>query len=186
MTVRKVIVSENLTLDGIMEAPEKWAFQYQGDDIAEVNKAQMLASDALLLGRVTYEVFAGYWPLQTNDETGIADYLNRTPKFVVSSTLKKVEWSNTTIIQENLAKEVTNLKQQIGKDIVVTGSATLIQSLMQDDLIDEYRLWVHPIVLGDGKRLFQDGSDTKLKLVDTKTFSSGVVLLRYQPVKGEE
>ncbi len=97
--MRKMVVVENLTLDGVMESPEQWAFPYHGDDLAEVNRAQMLASDALLLGRVTYEEFAAYWPFQTDDGSGIASYLNSTPKFVVSSTLHKAEWHNTTIIK---------------------------------------------------------------------------------------
>jgi dihydrofolate reductase len=180
--MRKITMTENLSLDGIMEAPEKWAFSYQGDDIAEFNKAGMLASDALLLGRVTYEEFAAYWPKQTNDESGITDYLNKTAKFVVSSTLKKTEWKNSTIVNGNLVEEITKLKQQPGKDISVIGSATLVQSLMQADLIDEYHLFVVPIVLGKGKRLFKDSNDrTALKLVETKAFSAGVVLLTYQP-----
>jgi dihydrofolate reductase len=180
--MRKITVTENLSLDGIMEAPEKWAFSYQGDDITEFNKAGMLASDALLLGRVTYEEFAAYWPKQTNDKSGITDYLNKTAKFVVSSTLKKTEWENSTIINGNLVEEITKLKQQPGKDISVIGSATLVQSLMQADLIDEYHLFIIPIVLGKGKRLFKDNNDRKaLKLIETKAFSAGVVLLTYQP-----
>lgn len=184
--MRKVIVYEYVTLDGVMESPDKWQLPYYSDDVAEFNKAQILAFDASLLGRVTYEMFASYWPLQTHNEFGIADKVNSTPKFVVSSTLKKAEWNNSTIIKKNVAEEITKLKQQSGGHIGITGSATLVQSLMQHDLIDEYRLMVHPVVLGSGKRLFRDGSDTKaLKLVDTKTFSSGVVVLSYQPAGKE-
>ncbi len=170
-----------------MEASEKWQPPYFSDDVAEFIKAQILALDAQLLGRVTYDVFAAYWPLQTNNESGIADKLNTMPKFVVSSTLEKAEWNNSTILSGNVAEAVARLKQQPGGSLGIIGSATLVQSLMKEDLIDEYRLLVHPVVLGCGKRLFKDGMDTTaLKLVESKTFSSGVVLLRYQPVKGEE
>ena len=181
--MRKLIVNEMLTLDGVMESPEKWSAPYQNDEIAKVNQAGMRASDATLLGRVTYEIFAAFWPHQTDDKTGIKDYLNNVPKFVVSSTLKKADWVNTTILSGLLVEEITKLKQQPGKDIVVTGSATLAQSLMQADLVDEYSLLVFPIVLGSGKRLFKDGDQTNLKLVESKVFSSGVALLRYQPDK---
>ena len=179
--MRKVIVSEFVTLDGVMESNEKWQFPYYSDDLAEFNKAQILALDAILLGRVTYEVFASSWPSRTNNEFGIADKLNSTPKFVVSSTLEKAEWNNSTLIKENVAEEIANLKRQPGGDIGITGSATLIQSLMQSDLIDEYRLLVHPVVVGSGKRLFRDGNKAALKLIKTKMFSSGVVMLSYQP-----
>jgi len=179
--MRKIIVSEFVTLDGVMESPEKWQFPYYSDDIAEVIKAQILASDAMLLGRVTYEVFAAYWPSQSNNEFGIADKLNSVPKFVVSSTLQKAEWNNSTLIKGNVAEEISKLKQQPGGNIGITGSATLVQSLMQADLIDEHRLMVHPVVLGSGKRLFRDGGNAlQLKLFNIQTFSKGVVLLCYK------
>jgi dihydrofolate reductase len=181
--MRKLIVNEMLTLDGVMEAPEKWSGPYQNDEIAHDNTAGMDASDAMLLGRVTYEGFAAFWPHQTEDKTGITDYLNKTPKFVVSSSLKKADWVNTTILSGDAVKEITKLKQQPGKSITVTGSAKLVQSLVQAGLIDEYSLLVFPIVLGKGKRLFQDGIDSSLKLVKSKALSSGVVSLTYQPAK---
>ena len=185
--MRKVIVSEFLSLGGIMEAPEKWQFPYVSDDVAEEIRAEIHAAEVSLLGKATYEIFAAYWPFQTNNEFGIADKLNSERKFVVSSTLEKAEWNNSTIISGNVAEEVSMLKQQPGGDIRVVGSATLVQSLMQAGLIDEYRLMVHPLVLGRGKRLFNEGMETTgLKLVEAKAFSSGVVLLRYQPVKGKE
>jgi dihydrofolate reductase len=183
--MRKIIVGMFLSLDGVMEAPETWQFPYITPDVNESIQAQILESDALLLGRVTYEIFASYWPLQTHNEFGIADKLNNQPKYVVSSTLKKAEWNNTTIINNNAMAEIARLKQQLGGDIAVTGSATLIEALMQADLIDEYQLQVHPVVLGSGRRLFRDGSAPKtLNLVDSKAFSSGVVLLTYQPATG--
>jgi dihydrofolate reductase len=121
------------------------------------------------------------------DEQGFADRMNSLPKFVVSTTLEEVEWNNSTLIKENIPEEVSKLKQQPGQDILIAGSGDLVHTLMQHDLIDEYRIMVHPVVLGSGKRLFRDGSDTKvLRLVDTKTFSSGIVVLSYEPVGKEE
>src|SRR6266487_4017845 len=184
LKVRKVIADEYVTLDGVMEAPEKWQFPYFSDDFGEFNKAQILSFGASLPGRVTYEIFASYWPLQTNNEIGLADKINSAPKFVLSSSLQKAEWNNSTLIKDgkNLSEEINKLKQQPGGDIGIIGSATLVQSLMQADLIDEVQLLVHPIVVGSGKRLFKDGTDlTALKLIETKTFDSGVIFLRYQP-----
>ena len=184
--VRKIIVSEFLTLDGVMEASEQWQPPYVSDDVAQEIRAGIHAAEAALLGRVTYEIFAAYWPARTNNEFGIADKLNSERKFVVSATLEKAEWNNSTLIKGNVAEEIRKLKQQPGGDLRVVGSATLAQSLMTAGLVDEYRFFVHPIVVGHGKRLFQDGMDrTALKLVETKTFSSGVVFLHYQAVKGE-
>lgn len=184
--MRKIIVSEFLTLDGVMEANERWQFPYFSDDLAEFNKAQILALDSILLGRVTYEIFASSWPYRTNNEFGIADKLNSTPKFVVSSTLKKAEWNNSTIINGNVLQRISDLKQQSGGDIGITGSAMLIQSLMKDNVVDEYRLFIHPIVIGSGKRLFSDWGSMVLKLVETKMFSSGVMLLSYQTNRKEK
>jgi len=135
---------------------------------------------------VTYQGFAAAWPPRT-DEGGFADRINSLPKFVVSTTLAKLEWNNSRLIKGNIAEEISRLKQQPGQDILVAGSCMLVNTLMQHDLIDEYRLMVHPIVLGSGKRLFGDGSDMKvLKLVDTRTFSSGIVVLTYQPAGKEK
>jgi len=140
---------------------------------------ETMQSDALLLGRVTYQGFAEAWPSRTGE---FADKFNSMPKFVVSTTLEDPEWNNTTVIKGNVAEEVSKLKQQPGGDIVIHGSAQLVQTLLEDDLIDEYRLMVFPIVLGSGKRLFSDtGKPATLKLVDSKTVGSGVLILTYQP-----
>lgn len=129
------------------------------------------------MGRKVYEGFAASWPSRRNE---FADRMNGLPKHVVSTTLEEAEWNNSTIIKENVAEEVSRLKEQPGQDILMYGSADLMHTLMEHDLIDEYRIWVHPVVLGSGKRLFRDESETKiLRLVDTTTFSSGVVLLSY-------
>ena len=136
----------------------------------------------MLLGRLTYELFAAYWPSQTTNAFGIADKLNSQPKFVVSSTLDKAAWNNTTLIKGNVVEKIRALKQQQGGDIRLTGSATLAQSLMQAGLVDAYWLLVHPLVLGRGKRLFPDGTaPAGLNLLESKAFRSGGVLLLYRP-----
>jgi dihydrofolate reductase len=184
--MRKVIASELVSLDGVVESPQNWHFPYFNDQMAEAIGAAMAASDAMLLGRVTYEEFAAFWPSQqpTDEEQEATDYMNNTPKFVISKTLEEpLEWNNSTLIKGDVAEEITKLKGQPGKDISITGSPTLVRSLLQEDLLDELRLMVHPIVVGSGKRLFEDGSDQKeLELVDSTTFGTGVVYLTYQPV----
>ena len=177
----KVVAVELVSLDGVMESPEEWAFSYSNDEMDEANASGMAASDALLMGRVTYEQMAAYWPNQPGG-TPMVDYINSVPKFAVSTTLEEVGWNNSTLIQDNVAEEITELKRQPGKDITILGSGTLVKSLLRDDLLDELRLMVHPVVLGSGKRLFEEGGDQKrLELVDSKTFSTGVLHLTYQP-----
>jgi len=185
--MRKVIIVEFLSLDGVMESPEKWAFSYSNDEMEAANAAGMAAADAMLLGRVTYQEFASYWPYQNSADQPFTDYLNNTPKFVVSRTLEEpLEWRNSTLIKDNVAGEIAKLKRQPGKDIAILGSDTLVRSLLRDGLIDELRLMVHPVVLGGGKRLFEDGGDQKgLKLMDSKIFDTGVVYLTYQPDRKE-
>jgi dihydrofolate reductase len=185
--MRKVLVSEIVSLDGVVESPEKWHFPYFNDQMGEAIGAAMAQADAMLLGRVTYEEFAAFWPAQSSsdEDQQFTDYMNNTPKFVVSKTLEEpLEWNNSTLIKENVAEEITKLKQQPGKDISITGSPTLVRSLLEEGLLDELRLMVHPIVVGSGKRLFEDGSHQKaLKLVDSKTFGTGVLYLSYQPAQ---
>lgn len=187
--MRKVVVSEFVSLDGVMEDPGGaegsahggWTIPYWGDDIGKFKLDEIFAADALLLGRVTYQGFAAAWPSAT-DEAGFADRMNGLPKHVVSTTLHEATWNNSRLIKDDVAGEVTKLKRQDGQDILVAGSATLIQTLMRHGLVDEYRLLVYPVVLGSGKRLFREGSDMRaLKLVESKPFSSGVVALTYQP-----
>jgi len=191
--MRKVVVSEFVSLDGVIGDPggsektEKggWTFKFdQGPEGGKFKYGELFASDALLLGRVTYEGFAAAWP--NMPDTG--DYgvrMNNMAKFVVSTTLKKAEWNNSKIISNNVAEEVSTLKKQPGQNILVFGSGQLVNTLMQHDLIDEYWLMVFPIVLGSGKRLFRDGSKATLKLAETKTLGSGIVLLTYQPARGQ-
>lgn len=184
--MRRVIVSEFVSLDGVMEDPS-WTFQFEGEDRDQYKFDELSAADALLLGRVTYEGFAAAWP-QMAEQTGeYGTWMNGYPKHVVSTTLEEpLEW-NASLIQGNIAEEISGLKQQPGKDILVFGSATLVNTLVEQDLVDEYRIMVFPVLVGGGKRLFGDGIDTKaLELVETKTFGSGVVVLTYRPaVTGE-
>ena len=156
--MRKFIVTEFLTLDGVMEEPA-WTAPYWNDEIAKFKFDELFGSDTLLLGRVTYQGFAAAWPSRT-DEQGFADRMNGLPKFVVSTTLEKVEWNNSRLIKENVAEEVSKLKQQPGQDILIAGSGTLIHTLMQHNLIDEYRLLVYPVVLGSGTLCLYNGLDT--------------------------
>ena len=189
--MRKVIVSEYVSLDGVMEDPGGgegtehggWSFPFWSEEAAKFKFDELFACDALLLGRVTYQGFAKAWPSMT-DEQGFADRMNSLPKYVVSTTLEvSLAWNNSRLIKGNIAEEVARLKQESGQDVLVFGSGTLTQTLLQYNLIDQYNLLVYPVVLGSGKRLFGDGSNVALKLVDTKPFSSGVVALTYQPDK---
>jgi dihydrofolate reductase len=183
--MRKIVAGLFISLDGVVEAPDQWHFPYWSDEMGEAVGSQMAAADTMLLGRVTYQEFAAYWPHQGSEVEG-ADYMNTTPKLVVSTTLDRLEWQNSTLIRGNVVEELTRLKQQPGKDISITGSATLVRSLLRDDLLDELRLLVHPIVVGHGKRLFEhEGNQKALQLVESKTFSTGVLYLTYQPAQRE-
>jgi dihydrofolate reductase len=176
--MRKIVVTEFVSLDGVIEEPA-WTFPYWNDEIATFKGEESSASDALLLGRVTYQGFAAAWP-QSEDEG--ADYFNSVRKYVVSETLEEpLEWSNSTLIKDNVVEEITNLKHQDGKNITVHGSATLVRTLMQHGLVDRYRLLVYPVIVGKGKRLFEEGIPATLKLLESQSFSSGVVALVYEP-----
>jgi len=195
--MRKIVVSEFVTLDGVMQAPGGreedtssgfkhggWSFKFRDHQVPKYKLDELAASDALLLGRKTYDIFAAYWP-KAKDDAGFAEKMNNLSKHVVSTTLKKVDWNNSKLIKTNVAEEVRKLKQQPGKDILVYGSAKLVNTLLQHDLVDELRLMVHPVVLGSGKRLFDGTADVMkvLKLAESKTFPSGIVLLSYHQAK---
>jgi dihydrofolate reductase len=153
--MRKLVVTEFLSLDGVMENP-MWTFPYWNDEIAQFKGEESNASDALLLGRVTYEGFAEAWPQRTDEASG-GVYFNSVRKYVVSTTLKEpLEWNNSHLIKGNIVEEINKLKQQDGNDITVHGSGRLVQTLMQHDLVDRYRLLVYPVVLGKGQRLFEE------------------------------
>ena len=176
----RIVVSEFVTLDGVMEAPEKWVFQFADKEIDAVKLDEVLAADALLLGAVTYQIFAESWPSRS-DPDGFADKMNSMPKYVVSAASEKLAWNNSHQVNGNIAEAITKLKQGPGHMLLVAGSGVLVQALMHHDLVDEYHLLVYPLVLGKGKRLFQDGSQARLKLVKASSFRTGVVLLQYQP-----
>ena len=179
--MRKIVVGLFMSLDGVVEAPETWQFPYQTDEMGTITEAQIKEADAFLYGRVTYEIFAGFWPSQTHNEFGVADKLNSAPKYVVSTTLQNADWNHSTLIKSNVIEEIGKLKQQPGGTIGITGSVTLVHSLLKAGLIDEIQVLVHPIVLGKGLRLFQEGSyHGTLKLIDSKSLDSGVVYLCYE------
>lgn len=183
--MRKVALTEFLSLDGVMEAPDQWHFPFFGDDAGQYKHDELFATDALLLGRITYEGFAAAWPSMT-DEDGFADRFNSIPKYVVSTTLKDPEWNNSHVVGENVVDEINKLKHEPGLDVVIHGSGKLANSLMEANVIDEYRLMIHPIVVGKGQRLFPDGVVAPaLKLVDSQVFSKGVVVLTYAPASDE-
>ena len=186
--MRRVVVSMFLSLDGVMEDPGGaegsehggWQIPYMDEVAGRYMGEQQAETGGLLLGRVTYQGFAAAWPSMT-DLGEFADRMNSIPKFVASRTLAEMEW-NASLIKGDVPEEVAKLKQQPGKDLYILGSGQLIDTLRHHNLIDEYQLWVHPVVLGSGKRLFKDGSDmTALKLIDTKTTGTGIVILTYRP-----
>jgi dihydrofolate reductase len=186
--VGRIVVTEFVSLDGVVEAPGGgedfkyggWSFEFsRGDEGDKFKLDETLSADALLLGRVTYEGFAAAWPSREGE---FADKFNTMPKYVVSSTLAEPEWNNSTVLKGDVAEEVAKLKQQQDGEIVVHGSPRLVQTLIEHDLVDELRLMVFPVVLGSGKRLFGETSDKKaLRLVDSKVVGDGVSILVYQP-----
>ena len=185
--MRTLVVTENITLDGVIDAAGDWFAPSGADeatDIAEmlaVERGLREAAGALLVGRETFEAFRGYWPLQTDDPTGVSDYLNRVEKYVVSSTLDDPAWDRSHVLRGPLVDDVTALKSAPGKDIVCTGSISLVHALTAARLVDEYRLFVYPVVVGRGRRLFAEGQDVgQLQLVQAHAFRSGIVLMRYR------
>jgi len=193
--MRKLIVSEFVSVDGVMEAPggeqgyqhSGWVMAFPQDPGQTKYKLdEVLDAEALLLGRVTYEGFAAAWPSRT-DDAGFADKMNRMPKYVVSTTLTELAWNNSTLLRGDVAEAITDLKEQDGGDILVAGSRTLVHTLYARDLVDEYRLMVFPVVLGSGRRLFPDdaAAETLLRPVDFTMFDSGVAVHTYVPVRRE-
>jgi dihydrofolate reductase len=183
----RIVVTEFVSLDGVMEAPggedfkyKAWSFDFdRGEEGNQFKLDETMESDALLLGRVTYEGFAAAWPSREGE---FAEKFNSMPKYVVSSTLEDPEWNNSTVLKGDLAGEVRKLKQEVDRDIYVHGSRRLAQALIEHDLIDELHLMVFPVVLGTGKRLFGETSDKKsLRLTDSKTVGEGIAILIYEP-----
>jgi len=182
--MRDIVAVEFVSVDGVAEAPEKWTTPYFDEEVGEAMQSGMDASDAMLLGRRTYEDFEAYWPDKTAEDDPYADYINATQKFVVSRTLTSVHWRNSTLITGDVVEELTKLKHQPGKNLTVVGSPTLMRSLLRDRLLDRLDLLVFPIVVGSGKRLFEEGiGELPLDLVDSRTFKTGVVALSYAPAR---
>jgi dihydrofolate reductase len=183
--MRELIVTQNITLDGVIDAAGGW-FDVSGEgvdqsDVIEAVQEEIATTDALLVGRVTFEQLRGYWPLQTEDPTGVRDHLNQVPKYVLSRILQDSSWERTTVLRGPLLDAVRELKSQPGKGIVVTGSMSLMPELITGGVVDEYRLFVYPMVLGRGRRLFADAIGLPgLRLAEARPFCSGIVLLRYR------
>jgi dihydrofolate reductase len=192
--MRKLVVGTFLTVDGVMQGPGGpdedrdggfehggWSVKYWDDMMGKLIVEQTLQPDALLLGRRTYEIFATHWPRVTDPNDPVASKLNSMRKYVASRTLDKVEWHNAALLRGDAAKAVARLKEQAGGEIAVTGSSNLIQTLLKHDLVDEFRLWVFPVMIGSGKRLFGGGTvPGAFRLVDAKTSTTGVVIQHYE------
>jgi dihydrofolate reductase len=190
----KLTVTTFLTLDGVMQspgAPEEdpsngfdlggWLVPYADEDMGRIVVEWFAGADAFLLGRKTYEIFVGFWPNVTDENDPVATALNSLPKYVASTTLDRVEWNNATLIEKDVVEAVTELKSRPGRELQVHGSGDLAQTLIENDLVDEYRLLIYPLVLGRGRRLFGGGSvPAALRLVDTRTTGTGVVAHTYE------
>jgi dihydrofolate reductase len=181
--MRSLVVTENITVDGVVDQDGGW---WHLDDAADnvdliaVTNEQLLAAEAFLFGRYTFEAMRRFWPRQEHDSTGIAEYLDRVTKYVVSSSLVDPDWEGTVVLSGDLEQEVRRLKRPPGRDIVATGSIRLVQALQRLGLVDEYRLFVYPYLVGRGRRLFTDEAVWRdLRLLETRTFPSGIVMLRY-------
>jgi dihydrofolate reductase len=184
----RIVVTEFISLDGVIEAPGGgegyrhggWTFEIErGEEGDKFKLDELIEAEAQLLGRVTYEGFASAWP-QMEDEAGFAEKMNGMPKYVVSSTLERADWQNTTILSGDPAQSVAALKDDVDGDILVAGSATLVKSMIENDLVDELRLMVFPVLLGAGKRLFPEGeAKHRLKLLEARTVGDGISLVRY-------
>jgi dihydrofolate reductase len=191
----KLTMQTFLTLDGVLQAPGGpdedtdsgfphggWGFPYGDEDFGASVVNWMSRGDAVLLGRKTYDIFAGFWPKQTDPADPVASALNSLPKYVASTTLTSADWNNTKILSGDVAAEVAKLKEQPGRELQVHGSGQLAQTLIEADLIDEYLLYFHPVHLGTGKKLFRDGAPARaLKLLDSQTTGAGVIIARYVP-----
>jgi dihydrofolate reductase len=181
--MRRVIVSTYVTLDGRVDGIRDWAVPFNDDGAAKYHADLLMNSDGLLLGRKTYEAFAGLWP-SLSGKFPYVDKMNSMAKYVASTTLRDLEWENSHLIEGDVAEGVAKLKQQPGQDLVMYGCHDLMHSLLEHDLIDEYRILVHPVLLGEGRSFLKDGAErVNLDLVDTTMIPGGVVILTYQPVR---
>jgi dihydrofolate reductase len=178
----RVVLSIFTTADGVVNDPHRFTFQFVSADSDRFKLDELMAAGALLLGRLTYDGFAAAWPNMT-DEAGFADKMNSMPKYVVSTTLARGEWNNTTVIKENVAETITKLTAEVNGDILIYGSVALVRWLLRNELVDELRLVTYPVVIGGGVRLFEEGEQQVLRLVGAQTFESGVVVLTYTPTR---
>jgi dihydrofolate reductase len=177
----KLVASFFVSLDGVVEAPEQWQRPYFNEEMGAAIGESIASSEAFLLGRRTYEEWAAFWPHQDPAEIPMAEAINTRPKYVVSRSLDEVEWQGSTLLKGDLREEVSKLKQKADKDISVSGSGTLVRSLIQLGLLDELRLMVHPVLVGSGQRLFEEGeAEAPLELVASETFETGVLNLTYR------
>jgi dihydrofolate reductase len=179
--MRKLTASFFMSLDGVVQAPERWQPPYMTDEIGAVLGQSIGSSGAFLLGRRTYEEWAAFWPTQDPAQNPMAAAINGMPKYVASRTLADVEWQNSTVLKGDLATEVSALKDQPGGDILISGSATLVRSLLEAGLIDELSVLVHPVLVGSGARLFEAPAAKPLELVASHAFGNGVLNLSYRP-----
>jgi dihydrofolate reductase len=185
--MRTVTAGLLISLDGVVESPDIWGWsQFMNDEMSEAIVAGIAQADAILLGRRTYQEFAELWPSQGSD-VPMADFLNHSPKYVVSATLDRLEWQPATLIKGNLAAAIMTLKQQSGKNILVPGSPTLVRSLLRDGLLDELSLNMCPVVVGSGMRLFDEITyQVNLKLIDSRILSNGVLWVTYRPMRSDD
>jgi dihydrofolate reductase len=180
--MHKIIGNLFMAIDGVVESPEKWSLSYWNDDIANVVMGGMQNADALLLGRVTYEGFAQAWPGRTSEDDPGADFMNNVKKYVVSRTLSQVDWNNSTLLKGDVADSVRELKESGDGEIAMSGSSTLVRSLLELKLLDELNLLVYPVIVGRGKRLAEgDGDHLPLQLIKSTTFDNGVIHQLYRP-----
>jgi dihydrofolate reductase len=183
--MKDVVASTYMTLDGVFEEPS-WSAPYWSDDAQRFARDQLWASDALLLGRKTYEGFAAHWPTEEwiEREGEFAERMNSYPKYVASRSLSEpLEWNNSHLLDGDVADALRKLKEGSGRDILMYSSVALMRALMKEDLVDRLRIWVHPLVLGEGARLFAEGDEAKLELADTTILANGVAVLDYQPAQ---
>lgn len=179
----RLVATEYLSLDGVFEEPGRWSFPYFDESAAQFKWKELQESEALLLGRRTYQGFAAAWPeMEGTGEFG--ERMNTITKYVVSSTLDAVDWTGSRLVRGDVAAEVRRLKEQPGKDLLLSGSGRLFNTLVQENLVDVYRFMVHPVVLGSGRRLFAEGAARPMQLMETESFGSGIVVLEYVPAAG--
>ena len=174
----RIVSNFFMSLDGVVEAPDQWHMPYFNDEMGDAIGKGMATNKAFLMGRVLYDERAGFWP---NSDDDFATFFNNHPKYVVSNSLDRADWNNTTIVSGDVAQQLRDLRDATDGDLSISGSATLVRSLLAEGLIDELRLLMHPIVVGHGQRLFEDGAPQPLELVASETFSTGVLNLTYAP-----